>query len=208
MLRDLPQHPRVPGGFCMRSITVPCLALLLAATAGPAAADDPAPWVLESRAAAQALGSRLMGELTAALARSPAAAIAVCSERAPQIAAEESAARGAQLGRTALRTRNPANAPNEWQRRGLESFAAALDSGADPATLEFTEVADTGETGERRWMKPIMTGPLCLTCHGTALAPEVAAAVTARYPADTATGFAAGDLRGAFYVVWREPAAR
>jgi len=189
----------------MRSMASSCLALLLAGIFHPAAADDPAPWVLESRAAAQALGGRLMGELTAAMADSPAAAIEVCSARAPQIAAEESAARGARIGRTALRVRNPANAPSEWQRRVLESFAEALAAGADPATLEYTEVVPVGGADERRWMKPIVTGPLCLTCHGTTLAPEVAAAVEARYPQDEAVGFTAGELRGAFQVVW--PAA-
>jgi len=189
----------------MRSIALSCLVLLLASIVHPAAADDPAPWVLDSRAAAQALGGRLMGELTAALADSPAAAIEVCSARAPQIAAEESAARGARIGRTALRFRNPANAPSEWQRRALESLAESLAAGADPATLEYTEVATAGDMGERRWMKPIMTGPLCLTCHGTTLAPEVVAAVEASYPQDRAVGFSAGELRGAFYVVW--PAA-
>jgi hypothetical protein len=201
--------PRSEEEFPMRSFKRAGLVLFLAALAAqPAAAEDPAPWVMDSRAAAQALGSRLMGELTAALAKSPAAAIDVCSERAPRIAAEEAAARGAEIGRTALRFRNPDNAPEAWQRRGLESFATALAAGADPATLEFTEVAGTDGTVERRWMKPIMTGPLCLTCHGETLAPEVAAAVQARYPDDRATGFAAGDLRGAFYVVWREPAGR
>ena len=193
----------------MRSKTTACLALFLAAASLPVAAAEPPAWVLESRSAAQALGGRLMGELTAALSDSPAAAIEVCSARAPQIAAEESAARGAVIGRTALRYRNPGNAPTAWQQRGLESFAAALAEGANPAALEFTEVVAEDGVEERRWMKPIVTAPLCLTCHGAApLAPEVAAAVQARYPQDQATGFAAGDLRGAFYVVWREPAAR
>ena len=186
----------------MRSMMWACPALLLTVSLQVAAAEDPAPWVLESRAAAQALGGRLMKELTGALSDSPAAAIEVCSARAPQIAAEESASRGAQLGRTALRVRNPANAPTDWQRRGLESFAAALATGSDPATLEFTEVVTEGGTMERRWMKPIMTSPLCLTCHGETLAPGVAAAIEARYPEDRAVGFAAGDLRGAFYVTW------
>jgi hypothetical protein len=57
---------------------------------------------------------------------------------------------------------------------------------------------------ERRWMKPIMTAPLCLTCHGDALDPELAAVIAERYPADRATGFTPGELRGAFYVVWHE----
>jgi hypothetical protein len=188
----------------MRSMTTACLALFLASTVRLAAAEEPAPWVLESRAAAQALGSRLMAELTAALAESPAAAIEVCSLRAPQIAAEESAARGASLGRTALRVRNPGNAPTGWQQRGLESFAAAMASGADPSTLEFTETVTRDGIEEHRWMKPIVTAPLCLTCHGETLAPGVAAAVEARYPQDRAVGFAVGELRGAFHVSWRD----
>lgn len=192
----------------MRTRSLHCLALCLAGMAATAHADPPAPWVADSRAAAQALGGRLMQELTTALAVSPAAAIEVCSARASQLAAEESAARGAHVGRTALRLRNPANAPTDWQRRGLDGFAAALAGGASPATLEFTEVVVVEGVEERRWMKPIVTAPPCLTCHGEVLAPEVAAAVQARYPQDAATGFAVGDLRGAFYVAWRGPAAR
>ena len=42
--------------------------------------------------------------------------------------------------------------------------------------------------------------PLCLTCHGTELDPAIAAQIAASYPADEATGFAAGDFRGVFWV--------
>jgi len=177
------------------------LALAVPALAG---GEDPAAWIAESRAAAQALGGALMGELTQALSRSPVEAIAVCSERAPAIAAEQAAHTGATVGRTAVRLRNPANAPAAWQRTVLEQFEREIAAGADPAALEYAQVVDAGGVVERRWMKPIMTAPLCLTCHGASLAPEVAAAIRARYPADRATGFAAGDLRGAFYVIWRE----
>jgi hypothetical protein len=40
-----------------------------------------------------------------------------------------------------------------------------------------------------------------LACHGPeeALQPEVRAALDQRYPEDRATGYAAGDLRGAFW---------
>jgi len=49
--------------------------------------------------------------------------------------------------------------------------------------------------------RPIITGPVCLTCHGQAnqLMPEVKTALAALYPNDKAIGFAAGELRG----VWR-----
>ena len=42
--------------------------------------------------------------------------------------------------------------------------------------------------------------PLCLTCHGAALSPDVEAALAESYPEDHATGYSAGDLRGAFVV--------
>jgi hypothetical protein len=49
---------------------------------------------------------------------------------------------------------------------------------------------------------------MCLACHGQTLAPGVAEVLAREYPRDAATGFSAGQLRGAFYVVWHEPAAQ
>lgn len=190
----------------MRALLPSLFVVALSSMPPQAVAEEPAGWVLDSRATAQQLAGRLITELTQALAESPAAAIRVCSERAPAIAAEVSAATGATVGRTAARVRNPANAPTEWQQRGLEYFATQLAAGAEPASLEFTETLVVDGHTLRRWMKPVMTAPLCLTCHGAALAPEVAAAVGERYPADQATGFAVGDLRGAVFVAWDEAA--
>ncbi len=55
------------------------------------------------------------------------------------------------------------------------------------------------------YTEPILVQPLCLVCHGEALAPDVAARIEALYPQDEATGFRAGDLRGVFWVEY--PAA-
>lgn len=192
----------------MRASLLAGTAAALCLSAPGAAGNGPEPWVADSRAAAQSLGSQLMGELQQAMTESVPAAIRVCSERAPAIAAGVSEASGATVGRSALRYRNPDNAPGDWQQRGLESLAARIAAGEDPATMEFTEVVTADGVTERRWMKPIMTAPLCLVCHGAALAPEVAAAIAERYPEDRATGFASGDLRGAFHVAWRESPAR
>ncbi len=182
------------------------LAAVLVSALGtmPVGAESPEPWVEASRAGAARFGGRLMQELTTALAVSPVEAIGVCKERAPRIALEEGARLGADIGRTAQRLRNPANAPGGWQERALESFAAAIAAGADPATLEHIEVVEDSGVRERRWMKPIMLAPMCVACHGSTLTPEIAQAVAEAYPSDAATGFAPGDLRGAFYVVWRE----
>lgn len=186
----------------MRDLSSSCLVLALVSLSPTSHAEEPPTWVVDSRAVAGQLAGSLITELTQALAESPAAAIRVCSERAPAIAVEVSAATGATVGRTAAKVRNPDNAPTGWQQRGLEYLTAKLAAGAAPAALEFAETEVVDGRTERRWMKPLMTAPLCLTCHGATLEPEVAAAVSERYPGDQATGFAAGDLRGAIYVTW------
>lgn len=166
----------------------------------PALGPDPAD-MAAARMAASALGSRLKGELTAAMqAGGPIAAIDVCHERAPQIAADVSVAEGLDVGRTASRVRNPENAPDAWERARLDAFAAAMARGEDPAGLEHAEIVSVDGTPTFRWMKPIPMGDVCAACHGTMIDPEVEAAILARYPADEATGFEPGSLRGAFTV--------
>ena len=50
------------------------------------------------------------------------------------------------------------------------------------------------------YVEPIVTQPMCIACHGETLSPAVADAIGRLYPEDRATGFAAGDLRGVFWV--------
>ena len=47
-------------------------------------------------------------------------------------------------------------------------------------------------------MKPIPTAGLCVKCHRGDLADEITNKVKSLYPNDQATGFNAGDIRGAF----------
>ncbi len=57
------------------------------------------------------------------------------------------------------------------------------------------------QQGQRtyRYMKAIPTAEKpCLACHGKALAPQVRARLDALYPEDRATGYEAGEIRGAF----------
>jgi hypothetical protein len=154
----------------------------------------------ESRELTRQFQQRLKTELEAAIAQGgPVGAIAVCREKAPAIAAELSAASGASVSRTALRVRNPANAPQPWQREAMERFEQRMAAGEPVDKLELFETPD-GQGA--RYMKAIPTGPLCLTCHGSNLAADVQSALRSMYPEDAATGFAVGDLRGAFSVVW------
>lgn len=173
-------------------------------TIATAKAAEPVPqWLTRSRAMSTGLGTQLKTELTAALAQSgPSGAIEVCRVRAPEIAARLSLESGAKVSRTALRVRNPANAPDDLQRAVLEQFVADMASGKVEPPLEAAVEINRGGSVERRYMRAIPTDAICLTCHGTELAPEVKAAIAKAYPVDQATGFSTGQLRGAFSVIW------
>lgn len=165
--------------------------------ARPAEAD-----VAAARAAVKDLGEKLKGELVAALkAGGPGLALGVCRTAAPPIAADVSNAHGFEVGRTALKVRNPENAPGEFERRVLEAFVESIAGGADPATLEHAEVASENGKREFRYMKAIPTAAEpCLACHGANVDPALKTQILKLYPEDKATGFAAGELRGAFTV--------
>lgn len=143
---------------------------------------------------------QMLGErLTAALAADgPVAAIGVCQHDAPEIAARLSVETGAKVARTAQRVRNPDNAPNAAERAVLEAFGRSLKAETKRPLEHFEIAAD----GSARYLKAILTQPACLSCHGAVRAPEVKAAIARHYPNDQATGFAVGDLRGAFVIEW------
>jgi hypothetical protein len=179
----------------------PLFALTTALTLLPGIALGEALPQEQARTAVQAFANALKGELmTAMQAGGPVAAIEVCNEKAPGIAAAVSLEQGVQLSRVSLRNRNPDNAPNEWQAPVLMKFQKRVDSGEDAAGLSWQETVETGDGAEYRFMKAIPTGALCLACHGKTLAPEVATRIESLYPEDKATGFSEGDLRGAFVV--------
>jgi Protein of unknown function (DUF3365) len=183
-----------------------CCMLLLASTSmSPAArAEDRVPeWLTQSRVIAQQLGTELKAELTTALSSEGATgAINVCRKRAPEIAAKLSRESGAVVSRTALRVRNPANAPDDLQRAILEQFAADLAEGRSELPLEAAVEINRGGKIEHRYMRAIPMDTMCVACHGKQVAPEVASAIASGYPADQATGFEQGQLRGAFSVIW------
>ncbi len=178
--------------------------LALSATTAYLSADqDPPGWVEHARTAAQQLQTSLGMELSSALTEGgPTQAIEVCHSRAPKIAKTVSTDR-IEIGRTALRARNPENQPDDWERRWLEEFDARIKSGASPEPLESwsTEMHDGRMMG--RWIKPITTGQACTICHGTAVDPSLMTEIRTLYPEDQATGFELGQMRGAF-TAWIE----
>ena len=156
------------------------------------------------RQLAKQLATELKAALSNAMQTSPESAIAVCNERAPQIAAKLAKDHNVQIGRTSLRVRNPANQPADWQRAVLLDFQNRLTAGEPLAAMEYSTTIQTADAEEHRYMKAIGIEPLCVTCHGAQLSPSLRDAIRTKYPNDAATGFNVGDLRGAIYVVRRE----
>lgn len=170
--------------------------LVHAADAAPAPAPDLA---AEARGLAAELGTRLRAELQAAMqAGGPVNAINTCNEKALPIAVELGEKAGWEVGRTSLKVRNPDNAPDTWERTVLDSFTARVAAGESAAGLEQQATITVGDKRYFRFMKAIPTGEVCTVCHGTSVAPDIQARLHALYPDDRATGYKAGDLRGAF----------
>lgn len=148
-------------------------------------------------AAADLLFQSLSGELSTAMTNGgPTAAVLVCKDRAPEIAAEIESTTGVDIERTALRFRNTANAPDEWEAEIMAAFAARRMNGE-----EWKDMSATRIDGEQlRWMRPIPLGPMCAVCHGedAQIAQDTRRALAEIYPNDNAVGFRDGELRGAF----------
>ena len=166
------------------------IAMVLLADAG---GSDPKVAAAEKgRAATATLKKSLKEALVTALKTSPEAAIEVCAVQAPALAAQASS-KDVVVGRSAVALRNSANAPRPWVAEAMKQLAARPMDG-ESRVIEL-------ENGKVGYVETIVTQKMCLTCHGTQLAPPVAKALKARYPADRATGFKEGDFRG---VVWAE----
>ncbi len=163
--------------------------------------DGTAERVASSRAAVEELASYLKNELVKAIrTNGPASAISVCNVAAPKIAKDVSDKIGGRIARTALKLRNPKNAPDAWERKILEIFIKQIEAGADAKVLEHFEIVKDDGHSSFRYMKAIVTGKPCLTCHGSDVAPALRSVIRDLYPEDKAIGFAPGSLRGAFTV--------
>lgn len=148
--------------------------------------------IAQASAAIQPFKKRLSDALTEAIARGgPVAAIDVCRRDAPRFAAEAETA-AVKLGRSSSKLRNPNNAARPWLSpllRELEALPSA-EGGQRVVRLD-----------DRRfgYAEAIVLKPQCATCHGTDVAPELAAKLGESYPDDQATGYQPGQLRGVFW---------
>lgn len=152
---------------------------------------------------AQVLVKRFVGQLKPQLQQAmaeggPAHAVGVCAEVAPTLMDELSAESGWTVRRVSLQPRNAERAvADAWEQQVLEQFAEQQAAGT-PAS----ELRHAGTEGERfRYMQAQGTEGLCLTCHGENLSPAVQEALQAHYPDDRATGYQAGEVRGAISLI-------
>ena len=169
-----------------RYFFVVLLVSMLCSCSGPE--YDPVPKGAELLAPFKA---NLKTALIRGMAGGPANAIAVCKIEAPRIA-DELSVDGVKMGRSSHKLRNHENVAPAWATPVIESFAADDE-------LPMPTAVNLGE-GRYGYVEPIMTQPLCLSCHGSSLHPDVAAKISELYPYDEATGFGEGDFRGVFWV--------
>lgn len=155
--------------------------------------------VKQAMQAGQAFSAQLRNELQMAMkSGGPLSAINVCHTRAPEIAQAVSAEKNVQVSRVSLKNRNSNQGqPLAWQKAVLEGFDQRKAAGEAADGLLYAEINGS----EFRFMKAIATDKVCLTCHGTDIKPEVSALINKLYPADKATGYQEGELRGALVVI-------
>ena len=154
---------------------------------------------LKAQEAMKEFGGTLKATLQAAMKDGgPLNAIPVCNTEAPKIAQQMSAKHGVDIHRTSLKPR--ATPPVEWEMAVLQGFEQQKAGGKPVGELVWKEVVEVDGKPTLRMMKAIGTDDVCLTCHGAAIDPAVMSKIQALYPQDQATGFKAGDMRGAFSV--------
>lgn len=184
-----------------RRIGAACLVMSAALFSLAIAADLP------GLLAAQELALRLIEETRDLMQaevreRGPAAALQECSRIALGLARQHEK-EGWRIRRVSVRHRNPADAPDDYEARVLDEFAALKAKSEFRVDTEHAEVVT--EEGRRylRYMRPIVMGsPVCLSCHGGPqdIPPDVKVQLQRLYPEDKSTEYRVGDLRGAVSV--------
>jgi hypothetical protein len=173
---------------------------ILSATAALADNHADMDMASEARGNAMKLGKDLKLTLQSAMkSGGPVAAVKACNVSAPSIANKINMDTGWQVGRSSLKLRNPANAPDSWEKKVMETFEERKAAGESPKTLEYSETVMVDGQKTFRFMKAIPTAKICLNCHGgEQVKAPIAGILKELYPADKARGYNEGDLRGAF----------
>lgn len=184
------------GSGDMRTLII--FALLAVGYSTTVGADTTDEQQQQAAALANKFVSMLKPQLKQAMAEGgPTHAIAVCTDIAPGIADALSGKSGWSVRRVSLKSRNASRAiPDDWERNVLLNFDRRQAAGDPASDLHVGEVV----SGQYRYMQAQVVEPLCLACHGEALAEDVQEILQEYYPDDWATGYKLGEVRGAISV--------
>ncbi len=167
------------------------------------ASAEEAPGLEAARKVASSVPPKLLQVLITEIDKGgPESAIAVCRDKAPEMARSASEQTGWSIRRVSLRNRNPKAVPDSWERATLEEFDRRAAAGENPATLEKGEIVSQGAQKEYRYMKALPVQQICMACHGPtdSLTPAVKEQLHQLYPDDKATGYTLGQIRGAMTI--------
>lgn len=137
----------------------------------------------------------LIRELTSALERGgPEFALRSCHIDVAGVLRRLGRHEAINAGRTSDRLRNPGNAPPAWASPVVSAHAGRMARDLDGFAVDLGDKVGL--------LRPIAERSMCASCHGPAasLRPEVRDALAAQYPADRATDFKDGELRGWYWV--------
>jgi hypothetical protein len=107
---------------------------------------------------------------------------------------------GAEIRRVSIKVRNQLDLPNDLEQELLDAYAYQWK---DSLALQANVQALENDT--YLFTKPILIdNALCLSCHGSienGMLKETDDFIKSKYPADSATGYQLGDLRGMWSIV-------
>jgi Protein of unknown function (DUF3365) len=114
------------------------------------------------------------------------------------------ASEGITVSRVSDKNRNPGNALQELDKTEWQKYLAlAAKKDSLKAVVVFSNQ-------QAHYYKPILMQPMCLSCHGTPekeIAKELLPVIDSLYPADKATGYKAGELRGMWHITFTKQTA-
>jgi hypothetical protein len=142
-----------------------------------------------------AMQDAVLRELNDALATGgPAGAINFCHLDATTISQRVGKQEGIAAGRTSDRLRSPTNAPRPWAAPLVKAHSGQRARGVEGFAVDLGDKVGV--------LRPIAERPMCAGCHGPAdrISPAVKTVLADLYPADRATDFKDGDIRGWFWV--------
>lgn len=189
----------------MKTVVLVTVGIML--TAAPLIAEE-LPSQVRANAAAGRLNLEMRKSLTLSIQKNGlAGSLDVCARDAPAAIAGLEKSFGLTMKRTALKVRNPANAPDAAEKALLEKLAGLVKA-EEPLPKEATLFSRTESGKERtlRYYVPVMMLPTCTGCHGTPerIPADVRKALAARYPKDQGAGYREGELRGIISITVKE----